>query len=265
VTSFLLGPKAPCDLESLIETRLLVNANSGGGKSWLLRRILEQTHGHVQQLVLDPEGEFATLREKYDYVLAAKQGGDTAAEPRAAALLAERLLELGVSAICDLYELKHADRIRFVRAFLEALVNAPKKLWHPVLVVLDEAHVFAPESGRTKGGTESTSAVIDLATRGRKRGFCLVLATQRLAKLNKDAAAECNNVLIGRTGLDVDAKRAADLLGFTTREERLDLRDLAPGKSFVLCKRCGSGARLRGLILAHGYRVRRAQEQEDRL
>ena len=57
------------NLPKLIDTRLLVQANSGSGKSWLLRKILEETHGKVQQIVLDLEGEFATLREKYDYVL----------------------------------------------------------------------------------------------------------------------------------------------------------------------------------------------------
>jgi hypothetical protein len=37
-----------------------------------------------------------------------------------------------------------------VKLFLEALVDAPKQLWHPVLVVLDEAHVFCPEKGQAK-------------------------------------------------------------------------------------------------------------------
>ncbi len=46
------------DLQKLLETRLLVQAQSGGGKSWCLRRLLEQTAPHVQQLVLDPEGEY---------------------------------------------------------------------------------------------------------------------------------------------------------------------------------------------------------------
>lgn len=84
-----LGPQLRCDLDRLITTRLLIQANSGGGKSWALRRLLEQSHGHVQQLVLDPEGEFATLRERYDYVLAARSGGDTVADPRLAAALAD--------------------------------------------------------------------------------------------------------------------------------------------------------------------------------
>ncbi|KKL76705.1 hypothetical protein LCGC14_2042260, partial [marine sediment metagenome] len=33
------------DLVKLISTRLLIQANSGGGKSWLIRRLLEQSHG----------------------------------------------------------------------------------------------------------------------------------------------------------------------------------------------------------------------------
>lgn len=227
---FTLGePKLSVDVEGLIDSRLLVQANSGGGKSWCLRRILEQTHGHVQQLVIDPEGEFGTLREKFDYVYAAKSGGDTAADPRSAKLLAERLLELGVSAVLDIYDLKAHERIRFVRFFLEAMIDARKELWHPVLVVVDEAHVFCPQ----KGEAESAGAVIDLCTRGRKRGYCAVLATQRLSKLHKDAAAELNNKLIGRTGLDVDMARAAEELGFTGRDERLQLRGLARGNFFA--------------------------------
>lgn len=228
MSKFTLGDGLSCDLQTLVDTRLLVQANSGGGKSWCLRRILEQTHGKVQHLVIDPEGEFASLRERFDYVLAAKGGADTAADPRSAPLLAERLLELGVSAILDIYELKHHDRIRFVKAFLDALVNAPKRLWHPALVVLDEAHVFCPQQGEA----ESAGAVIDMATRGRKRGFCLVPATQRLSKLHKDAAAECNNKLIGRTGLDVDVKRAADELGFP-KERWRELRELEGGEFFA--------------------------------
>src|SRR5260221_14297035 len=76
-------------------------------------------------------------------------------------------------------------------------------------------------------------AVIDLATRGRKSGYCAVLATQRLSKLHKDAVAEMNNKLIGRTGLDIDRKRAAEELGFTTKEDAISLRNLAPGEFYA--------------------------------
>lgn len=218
------------DVERLVASRMLLSANSGGGKSWAIRRLLEQTHGAIQQLVIDPEGEFFTLREKFDYVLAGK-GGDCPAEPRSAALLARRLLELGTSAILDLYELTPADRVLFVRRFVEALVDAPRELWHPALVVIDEAHTFAPESGH--GQAQSVEAVARLMSQGRKRGFAGVLATQRLAKLAKDVAAEANNVVIGRFTLDIDVARAGAALGMSKADATTTLRALKPGHFFA--------------------------------
>jgi hypothetical protein len=221
------GSKLLVDPDRLLDTRLLVMASSGGGKSWVLRKLVESLHGQVQIIILDIEGEFGTLRSHYPFVVAGK-GGDVAADPRYAEPLAKKLLELKADTICDLYELKQHERIRFVRLFLEAMVNAPKELWHPVVVVLDEAHIFAPE----KGSAESLGAVIDMASRGRKRGFCLVPATQRLSKLHKDVAAECQNKLIGLANLGLDRKRAAEELGFTEKSEILAMRDLEPGQFF---------------------------------
>lgn len=217
------------DLSSLIETRLLVQSNSGGGKSHTLRRILEQTADRVQQLVIDPEGEFSTLRERFDYVVCAPRGADSIATPQTAAALARALWKAGCSAILDIYELKAHERILFVRRFVEALVNAPRELWHQTIVVIDEVHMFAPQVG----DAESRAAVIDLATRGRKRGLALVGATQRLSKLHKDVAAELANKLIGRTGLDVDVTRAADELGMPRAVAMEALRNMEPGDFFA--------------------------------
>lgn len=61
------------NLEKLVSGRCLVQANSGGGKSYKLRKILEVTNKHVQQIVIDPEGEYSTLREKFDYILVGKK------------------------------------------------------------------------------------------------------------------------------------------------------------------------------------------------
>lgn len=227
--TFDVGEGVACDLDRLIAGRLLVQASSGQGKTWAIRRLLEQTYGHVQHLVIDPEGEYYTLREKFDYVHAAAKGGDVVAHPRYAAMLATELLKLGASAIIDVYELNPQDRKAFVKNFCTALVNAPRDLWHPCLIVLDEAHVFCPE----KDQAESAEAVKALASRGRKRAFALVLATQRLSKLAKDAAAEMGNKLIGGCRLDIDVKRAAEELGFTDQQSRMALRQLKPGQFFA--------------------------------
>lgn len=214
------------DLLRLVDSRALIQGNSGGGKSWLLRLIAEQSAGYVQTIILDPEGEFATLREKHDFLLVGS-GGEIPCEVRSASLLARKLLELRASAVIDLYELKLHERRRFVRLFLEALMSLPKTSWHPTLIMLDEAHLFCPE--RSAGESESTQAVIDLMSQGRKRSYAGILATQRLSKLHKDAEAETNNVFIGRSWLDVDQKRAGALLGMDGNA-RQQLRDLEPGE-----------------------------------
>jgi hypothetical protein len=69
--------------------------------------------------------------------------------------------------------------------------------------------------------------------RGRKRGLAGVIATQRLAKLAKNVAAEASNFLMGRTFLDIDMARAADLLGMDRRQAE-QIRDLARGHFLAL-------------------------------
>jgi hypothetical protein len=220
-----LGTGAPLDVEKLIESRMLIQANSGGGKSYCVRRICEQTYSFAPQIIFDVEGEFHTLREKYDYILAAPKGGDCVADIKSAALLMRKVLELGVSVIIDIYELG-TQRGLFIKRALEALVNSPRDLWRSLIVVVDEVHKFAPEGEKC----ESTSAVIDLFTLGRKRGFCGIGATQRISKVHKDLAAECNNKLVGRCVQDIDIVRAAKELGFTSRADAQNLRNLEPGE-----------------------------------
>lgn len=216
------------DLAALIETRLAILANSGGGKSWAVRRLVDWAFGKVQIIIIDPEGEYGNLRTKYDFILAG-QDADAVVETKSAALLATRLLETEASAIVDLYNLVPQDRKHFVRLFVDSIMNAPKELYHDVLIIVDEAHVFAPE----KEQSEALGALIALASQGRKRGFCGVFATQRIAKMSKDVLAECNNKMIGRMTLDVDRKRAAEELGITGKEEIRNLRNMQPGEFFV--------------------------------
>lgn len=223
--------QASLDIERLVESRAFIQASSGFGKSYLLCELIEATHGHIQQLIIDPEGEFSPLRKDHDFVIAAAHGGDAIAHPRTAALLATRLLETKASAILDIYDVKPRERHEFVRNFLVSMMEARKELWHPVLVFLDEAHLFCPEKGM--GESEATDAVIDLAGRGRKRGFTLVAATQRIGKFNKSALAELHNKFIGFASLDTDVKRAAFELGKTPKDALDDFRALKPGDFYA--------------------------------
>lgn len=243
--AFLDGSVAKIDLPKLIKTRMIIEASSGGGKSWLMRKLMEMVFGYVQQIVFDPEGEFASLREKYAFILASaerdeegKLVGDVEADPNTADALMLTTLKTHASVIIDISELSVPLRQKYVARAVEALVNAPRELWHPVLVWIDEAHDYAAESGHGHGRVvseeeSSLDALRDLASKGRKRGFCIILATQRLAKLSKDVVAELKNYMIGNTNADIDQDRASDILGFAGGKEgqklKHDLREIEPG------------------------------------
>lgn len=219
------GDELGIDLERLIGSHACIVANAGGGKSGLIRRLLEVTYGRVQHIVLDVEDEFYSLRERFDYVIAGGDGGDAPAPVESAASLARASLEHNFSLIVQLNDLGPAGTQAFVGRFLDALITSPRELWRPVLVVLDEAQRFAPSGGER---TEATHGVRALTGQGRKRGFTAILASQRIAKIDPNVRGDVNNWLLGRVGQAIDRNTMADALGFTAKEGRGRLPGLAP-------------------------------------
>src|ERR1700687_5768936 len=63
------GAPATLDLEELLATRLLVQGNSGSGKSHLLRRLLEQSAPWVQHTIIAPYGDFVSLADRFDHLV----------------------------------------------------------------------------------------------------------------------------------------------------------------------------------------------------
>jgi hypothetical protein len=225
------GGPALLDLEELLATRLLVQGNSGSGKSHLLRRLLEQSAPLVQQAVIDPEGDFVTLADRFGHVVV-----DAARAEADLQRIAARVRQHRVSVVLNLEGLDAEAQMRCAAAFLGGLFDADRELWYPMLVVVDEAQLFAPAAAgevSDEARKVSLGAMTNLMCRGRKRGLAGIIATQRLAKLAKNVAAEASNFLMGRTFLDIDMARAADLLGMERRQAEM-FRDLERGHFVAL-------------------------------
>src|SRR5579872_5078499 len=221
------GAPAALDLEELLATRLLVQGNSGSGKSHLLRRLLEQSAPWVQQAIIDPEGDFVTLAERFGHLVINAEDHTE----RSLQVAGERARIHRVSTVLNLEGLDAENQMRRASAFLGGMFEVPRDHWYPMLVVVDEAQLFAPAvAGEVSDEARKMSlgAMTNLMSRGRKRGLAGVIATQRLAKLAKNVAAEASNFLMGRTFLDIDMVRAADLLGMERRQAE-QIRDLERG------------------------------------
>jgi uncharacterized protein len=226
------GTRATLDLEELLATRLLVQGNSGSGKSHLLRRLLEQSAPWVQQAVIDPEGDFVTLADRFGHVVVDAADHTEAGLQR----VGGRVRQHRVSVVLNLEGLDSEMQMRHAAAFLGGLFDAERDHWYPMLVVVDEAQLFAPAAAgevADEARKLSLGAMTNLMCRGRKRGLAGVIATQRLAKLAKNVAAEASNFLMGRTFLDIDMARASDLLGMERRQAEM-FRDLERGHFVAL-------------------------------
>lgn len=233
------GKPVKIDLGELLVSNILMAANSGGGKSWALRRLIEQVAPHIPVIVIDPEGEFGTLRQKHDtFVYAAVRGGDTPITVNSAHLLARRVLELRASIVCDLYDLPKPQQKEWAARFFRTIVDAPKDLWHDVLVAIDEAHEFVPEPGRGRGELSvATGPLIELAAKGRKRGKGVAAASQRPSKVHTDFRAELKNSMMGLAWLDIDRERAVEQLGIGKSERpefMAKLKTVEPGHFWAL-------------------------------
>src|SRR6201986_2872621 len=124
------GAPAGLDLEELLATRLLVQGNSGSGKSHLLRRLLEQSAPWVQQTIIDPEGDFVTLGNRFGHLVINAEDHTERGLPAAG----ERARIHPVSTVLNLREPDAENEMRRAASFLGGLFDTGRDHWYPMLV-----------------------------------------------------------------------------------------------------------------------------------
>ncbi|WP_246869909.1 type IV secretory system conjugative DNA transfer family protein [Novosphingobium sp. SG707] len=201
------------DLAKLMAGRCLIQGSSGAGKSQTPRRIIEEAFDYLTTIIVDPEGEFASLADHIGAttILARDYAND------GLTALALRARQHRIALHLDLTDLEPDIRIEKAAAFFAGLLSAPREHWgNTVLVCIDEAHLLAPHMAASARDAETrrlgVATLTDMCARGRKRGIGTIIATQRLAKLASSVVSELHNHLIGLNVFDRDVARVADLL-----------------------------------------------------
>ncbi|MDQ4121682.1 MAG: DUF87 domain-containing protein [Acidobacteriota bacterium] len=223
------GERVELDLYKFIQTRAMIQASSGGGKSWLARVIEEQTmHAGIPVWTIDPEGEYTTLREKFEVVIfGSSDESDLPADEKTLRLTLPDLFNASVSVVFDLSESSLEEKQAVTALVCTFLLSVPKPDQKPILLVVDEAQALAPEREITASG----KALSDVASRGRKRALGLLVATQRLSALNKNLTTQLQNRFVGFCREDVEVQRAAELVGKKNSQE---LPDFEAGDFFAV-------------------------------
>ena len=191
-------------VDAVTETFAIL-AKRGAGKTYAASVLVEEMlDAKLQVVVLDPMGAWWGLRSSADgkgpgFPIAILGGdrGDVPLEPAGGTLVADLVVDEGLSAILDLSAFSKTDRRRFVAELLERLYARNRDAMH---VVLEEADLFAPEGKlRRPGDEQMLGAVYDLVRRGRGRGIGSTLITQRSASLSKEVLTQAEILVALRT------------------------------------------------------------------
>jgi len=188
--------KFELDSQELITGRTLLCSISRYGKTWTARRIVEQVFGKTGLILVDVEGEYSTLRDKFPFLIIGK---DVPLVPESAEFLADQILEHDLSAIIDGSDpqLDVAAFQEFLARFIDRFIAVETHARKPYLWILEEADELAPETGIAR--SICLGQVRKLVKKGGKRGLGTMVLTQRPAFVSKFVISQCPNKIIGRT------------------------------------------------------------------
>ncbi len=201
------------DLQELITGRTLLCSISRFGKTWTARRIVEQVFGKTGIIIVDVEGEYATLRDKYPLLIIGK---DVPLIPESAEFLADQVLEHDLSCIIDGSDpqLDVAAFQEFIARFIERFIAIETKARKPFLWILEEADELSPETGIAR--SICLGQIRKLVKKGGKRGLGTIVLTQRPAFVSKFVISQClpsGESVITKSGLrPIEEVRVGDLV-----------------------------------------------------
>lgn len=247
-----------CSYQKSSGERDAILASSGMGKSYLTGVLIEETMGQGQPVcVIDPEGEYWTMaatasnakgqRWQYPVMIV---GGEHAHAPLIQSLIPmylEQMLVQGFSIVFDMSE--HSDDVQkeFYSVILESLFMLENQHKRKVLLIVDEAAVYAPQA---MGGDALVSSE-KIAKRGRKRNIDSLWATQRSASVNKNVLSQCNRFWFGglKAAQDYEAiKHFVEPTGITFEH----LKALKSGQFYLAIDNEACPVKVRKRYLPHG-------------
>jgi Helicase HerA, central domain len=207
--------------------RTCVIGSSGSGKSYTVGVFCEELcKAKVPFAIIDVEGEYSGLKEKYEAIWVGEgRGCDLSWSKKVDLKHLAKYAPDSPPIILDLSEASHPREK--VNEFLIALYYEISRRRIPYLIIVEEADRFSPQSGG-----ERLPIIDEIARRGRKRGLGLMLCTQRPSLVDKNILSQCSNQMIGKLVIKNDLNSVAQF--FSGRDPPSVLTNLKPGEFFAL-------------------------------
>jgi hypothetical protein len=179
-------------------------ARSGAGKTYASGKLAEELlDAGAQIVVLDPVGSWWGLRigaddgDGFPIPVFGGEHGDIPLGPDAGDLVADTIVDRGISAVLDVSNFTQGERKRFVTAFAERLFHRKKTSRGPLHLFLEEAQVFIPQRVQ-KGEERMLGAFESIGKIGRNYGIGITLISQRPQAIHKDVLNQTEALFVGQ-------------------------------------------------------------------
>lgn len=186
--------------------RGLFAAFSGHGKSYTVALVVEQWLDQGGTVVIfEPIAEWHTLKQKYPIqVVGGPHAQDIPLVESEPELYAKAVVEKGISMVFYTRDIHDQEKlVDFVCKFIDKLMRLEELHHRPILILLEEAHEYAPTSAKGQLAppwvyNRMIKVFVDCYTQGRKLNLCPISATQRPQLLNFTIRQQCNFVWFGK-------------------------------------------------------------------
>lgn len=227
--------------------RVGIWASSGRGKSFGVGVFCEELlRAGIPIVAIDPEGELYTLRERYRILVLGGERGDLPLTDKRHAIQATltHVLNESLGLVIDLSDkATNKSQQEAARAWLEELWVLISERRSLAALVVEEVHIFAPQSG-----SACTADMMQrFAKQGRKRGAILVTASQRTQAVSKEFMSQLNFSAVGGFETERDYEAVKAVLDGHSFDE---FRYLEPGRFYLSA--VGGFYRWRSRLTSHG-------------
>lgn len=200
----------------------------GSGKSSTTGVLIEELLPHTSISVVDIEGEYWGLKEQHDLLVVGRSPHvDLEITPEQAGDIARFVLANGLSAILDMSDFDPDEMTTCLVSYFTALWDEASRRRIPHQIVLEEAHEFVPQDGRSP----LRDLLTRIALRGRKRGLGLVAVSQRSANVSKSVLTQASLLFLHRVTHPADMAVYKSLIPLAGKEVEASVRGLQPGQA----------------------------------
>lgn len=232
----------------------------------------EMFKAKIHWVAIDPKGDWYGMRASADgksdglpIPIFGGRHGDIPLEPSAGQMIADLVVDTGLTCIIDTSELTEGEKIRLLDAFADRLFRRKRDDQDPTHLFLEEADDYIPQRVHAKYA-HLVYTFERIVKMGRQRGLGSTICSQRSAVVNKNVLTQVETMYVLRITSPQDRGAIEDWLEYHAGRKDIlaSLHELENGEAWVWSPVWLKTTKRFKFRLAETFDSRRSPRKKDR-